>query len=85
MARTYKWTIEIEISAINVEKYLTFGDDLAFNDHTAYDVVVQGMEDLLSEEPARSFKVRSVKLQKPDGGALAFALQFGEPKLSVVK
>ena len=81
MARTYKWTVEIEISAVEVEKHLTFGDDLAFNDATAYDMVADG---LLRESPATSFKVRSVKVQKPDPGALAFGLQFGEP-LRVVK
>lgn len=81
MARTYIWTVEIEINAIEVEKHLTFGDGLAFNDATAYDMVADG---LLPESPTQSFKVRSVKLKKPDAGTLAFALQFGEP-LKLVK
>ena len=79
--RKFIWTVEIEIDAVEVEKHLTFGDDLAFNDATAYDMVADG---LLSESPGNTFKAKSVKVRRPDGGALAFALQFGEP-LRLVK
>lgn len=79
--RKYRWTVQIEIDAVEVEKHHTVGDDITLNDATAYDMVADG---LLPESPGNSFRVKSVKLQKPDGGALAFALQFGEP-LRVVK
>ena len=83
MTRKYKWTIEIEIDAVEVEKHLTFNNDLAMNDATAYDMVA---DTIMYESPPGSFKVRSVKVQKPDAAALTFALQFGEgPRLQCVK
>ena len=63
MERTYKWVVEIEISAVEVEKYLTFDEDLALNDDTAYDMVADG---LLPKSPGDSFKARSVKVQRPE-------------------
>ena len=78
--RKFKWTVAFPIDAVEVEKHLTFGDDITLNDSTAYDLLA----DLLPESPPRSFSARTVKIRKPDAGALAFALQFGEP-LRVVK
>lgn len=83
MARKYVWTVQIEIDAVEVEKHLTFGEDLAFNDATAYDMVADG---LLRESPGGSFKARSVKVQPPDCASLSFGLQFcDEQKLKLVK
>ena len=82
MARKYKWTVEIEIDAVEVEKHLTFGDDIALNDATAYDMVADG---LLRESAGGTFKVRSIKLQRPDPSALTFRLQFGDKPLALVK
>jgi len=81
MGRKFIWTVEISIDAVEVEKYLAFGDGLAFNDATAHDMVADG---LLRESPGNTFKARSVKVRKPDAGSLVFALQFGEP-LRLVK
>ena len=81
MARKFLWTVEIEIDAVEVEKHLTFGDDITLNDATAYDMVADG---LLKESPSNSFRARTIKVRKPDAGSLAFALQFGEP-LRIVK
>lgn len=82
MARKYIWTVQIEIDAVEVEKHLTFGNDLAFNDRTATDMVADG---LLQESPGDSFSVKSIKVQKPDSGSIAFSIQLGESHLKLVK
>jgi hypothetical protein len=84
MARTYKWTVEIEIDAVEVEKHLVFGEDLAMNDATAYDMVADG---LLHESPGNSFSVRSVRVVGPESPKnLVYALSFdGKSHLRVVQ
>lgn len=80
MARKYVWTVQIEIDAAEVEKHLQFGDYLALNNETAHDMVAEG---LLRRSPGKSFRARSVSVERP--GAPIFALQFGAPRLSIVK
>ena len=77
MSRKYIWTVEIEIDAVEVEKHLTFGDDIALNDATAYDMVADG---LLRESVGNTFNARSVKLRRPDTTPIVFALQLSAPE-----